>query len=233
MKSFIRLWRSWLIANNYSCGQHFLHSSSHTDTNSICDSFLCLLLYCHKNDLWFCPQYYTSDHCEQAFCFCRIARYKGRRTNISGTDLIDGLERRNRSIELESHVKSFDPEPVAHARSRSMLSNKEDSAFKNQKARDVDMKTIFKVMNEATNYAAYQASQLAGVRIEMQFVDTKLDKSEANAIRERYSLDISTVRVKDKLLKPVAPNQKRKAVIVAGVEMHIWILQWQCMGMGG
>ena len=107
VKSLLHIWRSWLVQHNYSLSQHFIHSVTFTDINSICDGFLCLLLYCHKNNLWFCPQYYTSDHCEQAFSYCRIGRYCGRRTNISATDLIDGLERRNRSIELESCVNEL------------------------------------------------------------------------------------------------------------------------------
>lgn len=114
---------------------------------------------------------YSSDHCEQAFCYCRITRYRGRHTNISGTDLITGLERRNRSIELESYVKSFDPEPVAHARSRSILDQPEESQFLYQKARVASMSKIFEVMDEATQYAAYQAMQLPGVEVDSRFIN--------------------------------------------------------------
>ena len=82
---------------------------------------------------------FTSDHPEQGFCFCRIARYGGRRTNISGSDLIDGLERRNRSIEVDASTNKLDPEPIAHARSRNILGQDSQSTFDIQQSSSVEL----------------------------------------------------------------------------------------------
>ena len=118
VKSLLKLWREWLVKRGYKLNDHFLDYKTYSDINIVCDSFVSLLLYCWLNDLWFCPHFFTSDHCEQVLFFCRIGRFSGRRTNMSGSDVAHGLAKRNRSIEVESKSTILEPKPIAHARSR-------------------------------------------------------------------------------------------------------------------
>ena len=131
----INFWRRWLVSRGYTLSKHFISCQSYKDINVICDSFVCLLLYCHKNDLVFCPQYYSSDHCEQAFAYSRTGRYAGRRSNMSGYDLLKALERRNRSIEVEAETNVFTSAPLAHTRSRSMIGGEKNATYNNEPAR--------------------------------------------------------------------------------------------------
>ena len=219
VKSLLRIWRIWLNKHNLSVATHFLASETYTDINIVCDGFLCLLLYCHKNDLWFCPQFFSSDHCEQAFAYCRIGRYIGRRTNISGSDIISGLERRNRSIELESISIKFEAAPIAHARTRTVMDMTKGSTFTNERARVVEVSTIIDVMNQATNYAAFVASQLDGVVTEERFLNEEIDTLEAEDIVTSYNLLIGKERLLQKLSTMYDDN--KNIVSVAGVKMGI------------
>ena len=201
VKSFIKMWRLWLVKYGHTLNNHFISSTTYDDINSVCDGFLCLLLYTHHNNLCFCPHMFSSDHPEQAFCFCRIARYSGRRTNISGSDLIDGLERRNRSVEVDSSTNMLDPEPIAHARSRNILDQESHSSFDVQQSRSVTLEDVVITMNKATNYAYYQACQLKGVTLSDHFCDPSLGKTEASALRVDFKLDTSKDRVMAKIKK--------------------------------
>ena len=94
---------------------------------------------------------------------------------MSGTDVVDGLSKRNRSVEIDSCVNVLQPLPIAHARSRSIMDMPKNSKFFNQKACSVgDVVGVVKVMNEATNFAAYVAMQLEGVHIEAKYISDTL-----------------------------------------------------------
>ena len=118
-----------------------------------------------------------------------------------GSDLIDGLERRNRSVEVDSSTSMLDPEPIAHARSRNILDQESHSSFDVQQSRSVTLEDVVITMNKATNYAYYQACQLKGVTLSDHFCDPSLGKTEASALRVDFKLDTSKDRVMAKIKK--------------------------------
>ena len=205
------------MKNNLRLDDHFLAPATYTDINIICDSFIALLIYSIKNDLWFCPHYYSSDHCEQAFCYCRIARYLGRRTNISGSDILHGLSRRNRSVEITSYMQILQPQPIAHARSKSVMDLPKDSSFHNEKASAVGgLPDVVSIMNQATYFASYIVTQLDGVNAVTGMTQDELGPMERDLIIQEYKLDISKTRLEQKLKEKTGDN-----VTVDGMQMNI------------
>lgn len=181
------------------------------------------MIYCIEKDIWFCPQCLSSNHCEQAFCFCRIGRYKGRQSNISGSDLTEGLAKRNRSVEIDSMVNVLEPQPIAHSRSLSMMDypKTKTSSFFNNKAKSVeDITNVVKIMNVATSYAAHVASQLSGVFIEDGFVSKDLDSTSAKHAIEKCNLNIGNERLLKKLNKVYGADHMGSTE-VHGVTMEI------------
>ena len=133
-----------------------------------------------------------------------------------GSDLLTGLESRNRSLEIEAHVCSLDPEPLAHTRSTTLLNQDPKSQFKLQMAREIDMLQIIEVMNEATVYAAHRISELPGVIIDKKYNNT----TPVNGYRMKYSLD----KAKERVLSSISSQlfcPQNSSVVVDGVKMSV------------
>ena len=201
VRSFLQMWRYWAkkcLGVNWK--SHFLADQTYVDTNIICDSFIAMLLHCHQHDLWFCPHYYSSDHCEQGFSYCRIHRHKGRKTNLSGSDAVCGLARRNRCVEVESYVHVLKPQPVAHARSRNIMRLPKSSTFNTQKARSVgSVEVIVDTMNDATHLAAHTVAKLKGVTVPQHYIQAYFSQQDEGHLRSTYKLDIAGERLQEKL----------------------------------
>ena len=90
---------------------------------------------------------------------------------MSGSDVVHGISKRNRSVQIDSCVKILQSQPIAHARFRSVMDMPKNSKFFNQKACSVgDIAGVVEIMNEATNFAAYVAMQLEGVHLRYTWI---------------------------------------------------------------
>ena len=69
------------------------------------------------------PWLFSSYACEQLFAFLRIGIHAGRRTNVAAKDVVSGMAKCNRSLELDAAGFSLMPQTVAHSRNRLLIPN--------------------------------------------------------------------------------------------------------------
>jgi hypothetical protein len=67
------------------------------------------------------PWYFSSDSCKQTYAFLRTGRHKGRRANLSATDVMTGTARMNRSLELDKDGLHPMKHSVAHTRGKTLI----------------------------------------------------------------------------------------------------------------
>ena len=100
----------------------FITTETFSDTICCCDGLFLYMMLLHKNfpDQLLVPHFHTSDVCEMAFAFIRIGRFFGRRTNVDSVGVCQGLEAKNRSVELATKMEDLNAS-CAHTRGRSIL----------------------------------------------------------------------------------------------------------------
>ena len=149
------------------------------------------------------PWLLTSDSCEQIFAFLRIGRYLGRRTNLTVHDVIEGLRKLNRSLELDAEDEHLLDKTVAHARGRTLI-NHPLPATKIYKGNDTSVSQLkiavqegaelgsTKFANHTSGLADYLDDKNNDEEDEVD-CDPELDESDEDEPREDDCLDLAHI----------------------------------------
>ena len=133
--------------------RHFITHPTYVDIITGIDG---LILYLVTNTTQYpqqpiVPWYFNSDHCEQTYAFLRTGRHKGRRTNLSSMDVLQGTSRMNRSLELDRDGLHLLKHSTAHTRGRTLIPDpKETRIFF---GKDTSNKKLQSAMREGVEIA--------------------------------------------------------------------------------
>lgn len=91
------------------------------------------------------PWFFTSDSCEQMFAFLRIGRHRGRRVQLDAASIIDGLNKANRSLELDADKEHFLDCEIAHTRGKALINSPlpSDRVYKGKEMTQTSLKKAF------------------------------------------------------------------------------------------
>ena len=97
----------------------FITDETFKDINCCCDGLILYLLLLKKEfpSSAIVTYYLGSDPNEQAYAFCRISQFAGRRTNLSAMTLACGLEKLN----IRSAQPGDEPFQIAHTRGKHVM----------------------------------------------------------------------------------------------------------------
>lgn len=102
---FLRLWKKWILSQQYDADKHFISDQTYTDTILAGHSVILNMLIFAKHfpDIPFCPWYFGSDSCEVLFSYLR-AFTKGK-NNFSFLEMLDIAGRTMKLLELKHKGK--------------------------------------------------------------------------------------------------------------------------------
>lgn len=128
VKTVVITWREAAMKSK-TVTKHFVTHPTYQDFITGIDGLICYLGLCATkySDQPIVPWLITSDVCEQFFAFLRIGRYKGRRTNLSSLDVIQGAAKSNRNVELDSSGLHLLQHTVAHTRGKTLLPHSQET----------------------------------------------------------------------------------------------------------
>lgn len=212
VKAVFTLWRE-ASDRDRSLTAHFITKQTYSDVTCAIEG---LIMYIYKisveypdNDI--VPWFFSSDPCEMAFAYMRTAHHMGRQTNLDGKDVCKGLERKNRSLALDTENIHLIEHDVAHTRGQSLIPDQKGCAHTVFKGRDVKLKDIKLALNEGAEwgrilfekYSHYESNEekqeeyddeweTASTDIETDTEDTEHDKELSDMV-DHLNCDTNTM----------------------------------------
>ena len=122
VKTVLTLWQE-SIKKKRSLKKRFITKQTIDDVMYTVEGMMIYLVKlcveCREADVlhWF----FTSDSCEQLFALLRIKGCKGRRVQLDAASVVEGLNRANRSLELDADKEHLLDTDIAHTRCRSLI----------------------------------------------------------------------------------------------------------------
>ena len=104
-------------------GMHFITLETYKDTICLLEGTILYILYIviERPDCEIVPEFFTSDSCEQFYAALRTGRHRGRQTNLSYMDILEGAIKSNRTLSLDAEGFHLLKTTLAHTRGRTLI----------------------------------------------------------------------------------------------------------------
>ena len=121
VKTVVMIWREEMTRLK-AIGDHFLTRETFKDVIIGVEGLMWYLLMSQEKEMNpIVPWFFSSDCCEQTFAWLRTGQHEGRRTNLDAYDILRGLRKRNRSLELDAAGNHLLEPTVAHTRGKTLI----------------------------------------------------------------------------------------------------------------